>query len=51
MISDRIPGRSLQSGRALRNLQPPSLDRAKEHYVKATELGAAPDASLERLIQ
>ena len=31
--------------------QPPSLDRAKEHYVKATELGAAPDASLERLIQ
>ena len=31
--------------------QPPSLDRAKEHYVKATELGAAPDPSLERLIQ
>jgi tetratricopeptide (TPR) repeat protein len=31
--------------------QPPSLDRAKEHYVKATALGAAPDASLERLIQ
>ena len=31
--------------------QPPSLERAKEHYVKATELGAAPDASLERLIQ
>jgi tetratricopeptide (TPR) repeat protein len=31
--------------------QPPSLDRAKEHYVKATELGAEPDASLERLIQ
>jgi tetratricopeptide (TPR) repeat protein len=31
--------------------QPPSLDRAKEHYVKATELGAAPDASLERLIR
>ncbi len=31
--------------------QPPSLDRAKEHYVKATALGAEPDASLERLIQ
>ena len=31
--------------------QPPSLDRAKEHYAKATALGAAPDASLERLIQ
>jgi Flp pilus assembly protein TadD len=31
--------------------QPPSLERAKEHYVKATALGAAPDASLERLIQ
>ena len=27
--------------------QPPSLD----HYSKATELGAAPDPSLERLIQ
>jgi Flp pilus assembly protein TadD len=31
--------------------QPPSLDRAKEHYAKATALGAAPDASLERLIR
>jgi Flp pilus assembly protein TadD len=31
--------------------QPPSLERAKEHYVRATSLGAAPDASLERLIQ
>ncbi len=31
--------------------QPPSLERAKEHYVRATALGAAPDASLERLIQ
>jgi Flp pilus assembly protein TadD len=31
--------------------QPPSLERAKEHYAKATALGAAPDASLERLIQ
>jgi tetratricopeptide (TPR) repeat protein len=31
--------------------QPPSLQLAKEHYVKATALGAAPDASLERLIQ
>jgi tetratricopeptide (TPR) repeat protein len=31
--------------------QPPSLHLAKEHYVKATALGAAPDASLERLIQ
>ncbi|HEY5704483.1 MAG TPA: tetratricopeptide repeat protein [Terrimicrobiaceae bacterium] len=31
--------------------QPPSLQLAKEHYAKATALGAAPDASLERLIQ
>ncbi|CAN5598424.1 hypothetical protein BH09VER1_BH09VER1_20330 [soil metagenome] len=31
--------------------QPPSLDLAKVHYNKAKELGAAPDASLERLIQ
>jgi Flp pilus assembly protein TadD len=31
--------------------EPPSLELAKEHYVKATSLGAAPDASLERLIQ
>ncbi len=31
--------------------QPPSLQLAKEHYVRATALGAAPDASLERLIQ
>ncbi|HEY5812905.1 MAG TPA: tetratricopeptide repeat protein, partial [Terrimicrobiaceae bacterium] len=30
--------------------EPPSLERAKEHYAKATSLGAAPDASLERLI-
>ena len=31
--------------------QPPSLQLAKEHYVRATALGAAPDNSLERLIQ
>jgi Flp pilus assembly protein TadD len=31
--------------------QPPSLELAKEHYAKATALGAAPDTSLERLIQ
>ena len=31
--------------------QPPSIDLAKLHYHKATELGAAPDASLERLMQ
>lgn len=31
--------------------QPQSLALAKEHYAKATALGAAPDASLERLIQ
>ena len=31
--------------------QPPSLQLAKEHYVRATALGAAPDSSLERLIQ
>jgi Flp pilus assembly protein TadD len=31
--------------------EPPSLQLAKKHYVKATALGAAPDASLERLIQ
>ncbi len=31
--------------------QPPSLKLAKQHYSKATELGAPPDASLERLIQ
>jgi len=31
--------------------QPPALDLAKLHYSKATELGAAPDPSLERLIQ
>ena len=31
--------------------QPPSLQLAKEHYAKATALGAAPDALLERLIQ
>jgi Flp pilus assembly protein TadD/chromosome segregation ATPase len=31
--------------------QPPSLAAAKEHYKKAIELGAPPDASLERLIQ
>jgi Flp pilus assembly protein TadD/chromosome segregation ATPase len=31
--------------------EPPSLQLAKEHYAKATALGAAPDASLERLIQ
>jgi Tfp pilus assembly protein PilF len=31
--------------------QPPSLELAKQHYKLATELGAEPDASLERLIQ
>ncbi len=31
--------------------QPPALKLAKQHYSKATELGAPPDASLERLIQ
>jgi tetratricopeptide (TPR) repeat protein len=31
--------------------QPPSLQLAKQHYAKATALGAAPDALLERLIQ
>lgn len=32
-------------------MAPTALDLAKVHYAKATELGAAPDASLERLIQ
>lgn len=32
-------------------VQPPSLDLAKIHYNRATELGAPPDPSLERLIQ
>lgn len=31
--------------------QPPALKLAKQHYSRATELGAPPDASLERLIQ
>lgn len=31
--------------------KPPSRELAKQYYAKATELGAAPDASLERLIQ
>jgi len=31
--------------------QPPSIDLAKHYYKKATELGAAPDPSLEHLIQ
>jgi tetratricopeptide (TPR) repeat protein len=31
--------------------QPPAKDRAQEHYKKATELGATPDPTLERLIQ
>ena len=31
--------------------QPPSMDLAKQHYDRATQLGAAPDTSLERLIQ
>jgi len=30
---------------------PPSKELAKRHYVKATELGAQPDASLERLLR
>lgn len=32
-------------------MAPTAIDLAKVHYAKATELGAAPDASLERLIQ
>lgn len=31
--------------------KPPSRSLAKQYYARATELGAAPDASLERLIQ
>jgi len=31
--------------------QPPALELAKSHYTKATQLGAAPDESLERLIR
>lgn len=31
--------------------QPQSIELAKHYYMKATELGAAPDPSLERLIQ
>ncbi len=31
--------------------QPPSIDKAKEHYHQATELGASPDPSLERMMQ
>jgi Flp pilus assembly protein TadD len=31
--------------------KPPSLELAKQHYQKATQLGSPPDASLERLIQ
>jgi Flp pilus assembly protein TadD len=30
--------------------KPPAMDLAKEYYSKAIELGAAPDASLEKLI-
>lgn len=30
--------------------KPPSIDLAKQHYRLATELGASPDSSLERLI-
>jgi len=30
---------------------PPSKELAKRHYVKATELGAEPDASLEKLLR
>ncbi|GAB4174561.1 MAG: hypothetical protein Fur0032_14250 [Terrimicrobiaceae bacterium] len=30
--------------------KPPSIDLAKQHYQLATELGASPDSSLERLI-
>lgn len=31
--------------------KPPSLELAKQHYQLATQFGAAPDASLEQLIQ
>ena len=31
--------------------QPQSIELAKHYYNRATELGAAPDPSLERLIQ
>ena len=30
---------------------PPSKELAKRHYAKATELGAEPDASLEKLLR
>jgi len=30
--------------------QPPAKDLAKQHYAKATSLGTAPDASLEKLL-
>ena len=30
--------------------QPPARDLARQHYAKATALGAAPDASLEKLL-
>jgi tetratricopeptide (TPR) repeat protein len=30
---------------------PPSKELAKRHYAKATELGAEPDSSLERLLR
>ena len=31
--------------------QPPSKEQAKQHYVKATALGAEPDPSLEKLLR
>lgn len=31
--------------------QPPAIDLAREHYTKATQLGALPDEALEKLIQ
>ena len=31
--------------------QPPSKDLAKRHYARATELGAEPDSTLEKLLQ
>jgi Flp pilus assembly protein TadD len=31
--------------------QPPAKEQAKQHYVKATSLGAEPDAALEKLLR
>src|SRR5688500_20332581 len=31
--------------------EPPSTEKAKQHYVKATSLGADPDPALEKLLR